>query len=516
MSSSDGSDAFNGRSESTAFKTLARVSRLRLSPGDIVFLKRGDTWREVLTVTSSGMPDTYIKYAAYGNEKNNPRIFGSEAAVKWIQAGQCLWRTDEKYPDPDIHEYPSEIFFVQKDGAVSWGKHRSDEESLTDEFNWTWDSDHVYVYSEMDPGTKYRSVEIPQRKTCIDLNDKNYLHFDGISVFFAVETGYSYHSYPMRPRSGLIIENAEAAYFNKKNGEIGYGIDASYSDMIVRNCEIHNCGRRGISFHVYGSYKASDILIENNYFHDGFHTTGPDFSVGSSSSFVSFFDSVIIRRNLFYDPPASQALSQQIFLQDYNQGTSTSIQNVLIYSNIFKSPPSSAIMAEGITSLFIYNNTFYNHNITKSGNTMHIWLDHGNHLVEVKNNIFYTILTNDNNSNGVEIFLGSEQKYESVCSDYNLYYRTDKNLRIVERDGIDTYAIRNFDLLQSEFGWEKHSPIPSDPMFNNPANNDFALMSGSPAVGSGVSLGLPVDYLGNVYKTANPSIGALEGNPGSR
>ena len=399
---------------------------------------------------------------------------------------------------------------------VSWGEYGPDIKSLTGEFNWTWDSGYIYIFSDMDPGARYRSVEIPQRNTCIDLNDKNYLHFNGISVFFAVETGYSYHSYPMRPQSGLIIENAEAAYFNRKNGEIGYGIDASYSDMIIRNCEIHNCGRRGISFHVYGSFKASDILIENNYFHDGFHTTGPDFSVGSSSSFVSFFDNVIIRKNLFYDPPTSLATSQQIFLQDYNQGTSTSIRNVFIYSNIFKSPPSSAIMAEGITSLFIYNNTFYNHNITKNGNTMHIWLDRGNHLVDVKNNIFYTTLINDNNSNGVEIFLGSGQNYKSVRSDYNLFYRIDGNLRIIEREGVDTYAMSNFDLLKSALGWEMHSRMNSDPMFNNPANNDFTLTADSPAIGSGVSLGLPVDYIGNVYQTANPSIGALESNPDSR
>ena len=89
----DGDDNNNGRSAKYPWKTLARSYREGLQPGDVVLLKRGDLWREVLECASG------VTYSAYC-EGEKPRIYGSPESgadkAKWElyydQDGVKIWR----------------------------------------------------------------------------------------------------------------------------------------------------------------------------------------------------------------------------------------------------------------------------------------------------------------------------------------------------------------------------------------------------------------------------------------
>ena len=89
----DGDDHNNGRSAKYPWKTLARSYRAGLQPGDVVLLKRGDVWREVLECADG------VTYSAYG-EGEKPRIYGSPESgadkAKWElyydQDGVKIWR----------------------------------------------------------------------------------------------------------------------------------------------------------------------------------------------------------------------------------------------------------------------------------------------------------------------------------------------------------------------------------------------------------------------------------------
>ena len=79
VSSSLGDDTNAGTSESTPWKTLAKVSSIEFMPGDTILLKSGDIWNEELVLSGNGAIDaqsntvTPITISSYG-DGNRPII----------------------------------------------------------------------------------------------------------------------------------------------------------------------------------------------------------------------------------------------------------------------------------------------------------------------------------------------------------------------------------------------------------------------------------------------------------
>jgi len=59
ISKSTGSDSNNG-SISYPWETLSKLSSAGLTAGDTVYLKRGDIWKETLTVPASGNASNFL------------------------------------------------------------------------------------------------------------------------------------------------------------------------------------------------------------------------------------------------------------------------------------------------------------------------------------------------------------------------------------------------------------------------------------------------------------------------
>lgn len=62
-----GADTNTGRSDTSAWKTIAKVNAETFSPGDKILFKRGETWNERLIVPSSGAEGHPITFGAYGS-----------------------------------------------------------------------------------------------------------------------------------------------------------------------------------------------------------------------------------------------------------------------------------------------------------------------------------------------------------------------------------------------------------------------------------------------------------------
>mgnify|MGYP001558749206 CR=1 FL=1 len=481
--------------------TIAEVNALTLATDDTVFFKKGCSWRETLTIPNSGTSGHYIVFTSYSTGLK-PIILGSNQALTFTDQGGNVWSSATTLNDPyNIGTIDMELFFDES-GIITWGVHKTDTSLLIAEYDWTWLANKIYVYAATDPDSRYTSVEVPQRATIVNLNSKQYLEFNGLDLHYSV---YGIQEvYPTANLTGLNVKNCRISHLGTKNGG-GYGTHFVYSNSVFEGDTIYDCGRRGISLNHYGNSTITNITIQNCIFYNGYHTTGVDISNGAISS-TGTIDTVIIKNSLFYEPAAGTSQGNQIFIQDYSHGITTPVKNVYIYCNIFKYNSSSSIMMEGATSVFIYNNTFYENN-TVSAVTNAINVNHNNLSVKIKNNIFYTTLAVDANYRGCNLYCLSTQDYTKVEVDYNIHYRTTNALRTVRVNSAD-YHMNDLSLLQAATGWETHGQF-IDPTFVSSV--DYHLQAGSPAIAAGIGVGLNLDYEGNAWE-ATPSIGAYEYN----
>lgn len=509
-----GNDSNTGQSDGQAWATISKVNASSFSPGDSIFFNAGDTWRETLEVPSDGEAGTNLYFGKYGTGAN-PRIIGSKATTTWTDQGSNVWKTDITFTSPrGLYPYYADIVFNES-GTERFGIYQSNTASLNAAYEWTWSSNYIYVYSTSDPATAYTGIEVQQRRFCISTNDNGYLHFDGIDVGYSADAGYdSNNDHTISDVDGVIIENCEIQFIGGVTGQqYGFGVAMAYSNMTIRNNEFHHCGRRAISVNM--EYNASpwtveNILIEDNSFHHGSHTTSLDMTVNNGGSSCSI-DSVVFRRNLIYEVQAADVNypSVQMWYQCYS-GTGT-IDKVHIYSNVFKYWRENCIATESRTlkNVYIYNNTFYENNTadTYYGYSYGVFSDsdNSNLMVTVKNNIFYTTLNHETSGSGALIVLSSINTGHYFC-DYNVFYRINNSLRTHLINGT-SYYMNTIGTLPGS--WEDNSPTPGDPLFVSAPTN-LKIQVTSPAKSAGTDLDITLDKDGNAFDPTNPSIGAYE------
>jgi len=94
IDATDGDDSDVGTSPGKAWRSLAKVNRATLRPGDCVLFRRGQTWRGQL-VPQSGADGRPVTYGAYG-EGDKPLLLGSANFSRpddWQSEGEALWAT---------------------------------------------------------------------------------------------------------------------------------------------------------------------------------------------------------------------------------------------------------------------------------------------------------------------------------------------------------------------------------------------------------------------------------------
>lgn len=77
-----GSDSDSGLTEELAWETINEVNTSSFNPDDVIKFKRGEEWREGLTVPSTGALNSPIVFGAYGSGAG-PIINGSDLIVTW-------------------------------------------------------------------------------------------------------------------------------------------------------------------------------------------------------------------------------------------------------------------------------------------------------------------------------------------------------------------------------------------------------------------------------------------------
>jgi parallel beta-helix repeat protein len=299
-----GNDSNSGTSESTAWKTVARVNQASFAPGDRVLFKRGEIWREQLTISAAGMPNYPIFFEAYGSG-NAPLISGADLLPipVWTVCAICqpyIWTTAVKIQ-------PNIVLF---NGVA--GKQQTSVAELNSATEWYWSNGVLYVWFTGNPGYSYRSpgVEVGSRSLGIGFFAASYVTVQNLAIAGAngrpsnaavyaqqsVQLGKSTHDISLR---NLSVSN-------------GAGDGVHLEDCqrcIVQGTNVSGMARNGIelisahaSFPLTASAILNNTVVNNGY--DGIGTNGC--AVGATCEGIVepaglFLTGIIVANNTAHD-----------------------------------------------------------------------------------------------------------------------------------------------------------------------------------------------------------------------
>jgi hypothetical protein len=302
--------------------------------------------------------------------------------------------------------------------------------------------------------------------------------------------------------------------------------------MKVRNNEIHDSGRRNISYNIYldNGRSASglvfeNVLIENNTLYHGFHTTGLDISCSPGSGGDTLGDTLrnfTIRNNLIYDDPSDDpqaAPNDFSSMGIYLWGESATFINFRLYNNVLKHIKQKALILYNVKSSDVFNNTFWGMNeqagvlgtstdyralVTVASDVEDLTFDNNLLYGNVRDDQFHLQL--------VSFSDGSEAGV--IRMNRNLYYQEDPNQALVNTSG-GSFDVSEWEEYRAAFAFDADSPTPGDPLLLNPDEFEFTPTKNSPAVNAGAPVdGRTSDFEGGDLVDA-PDIGALEYRPES-
>ncbi|MCX6903407.1 MAG: hypothetical protein NTW03_08000, partial [Verrucomicrobia bacterium] len=198
-----GDDAQDGLKPETAWRSLAKVNRTPLAPGDRVLFRCGQMWRGQL-VPQNGDATGVITYGASG-EGAKPVLLGSVAADRvedWQPAGPGLWETV-----PSRFEPVGGPADVRKKGlagglSVDVGNTIFDHGQTTGVKKWNEaelhrDGDYLYearsrqvkLRSDANPATRHQSIELALRRHIIDQGGRHYVRYENLDLRYGAAHG---------------------------------------------------------------------------------------------------------------------------------------------------------------------------------------------------------------------------------------------------------------------------------------------------------------------------------------
>lgn len=511
-----GNDSNAGTATTQAWKTINKVNRGSFSPGDNILFKRGETWREQLTVPSNGSAGSPITFGAYGSGMN-PLINGANLLTGWTKSSSNIYKADLTGNSGPYWPIPNKVWFNN-----TLGTKEMSEAALTAENEWYWADNVLYVYSTSDPTTAYTSPGIEAAAAAgILIKNKSYITIDGIDV--------------MKGDKGVALIK-ETANLNR---------------IIVKNGTFSNNGGSGVEF--LGTHTLDGGIIDKNILHDN----------GGSGIYIVFCTNTNIKYNTSYSNGGTQEWSAGI-REYYGEGTSG---NVIEYNTIYSNVKIGSAGGDGIHIDQVGNNAVIRYNLIHDNDQAGIH-EESNHATSDANgpSIYYNVVYHNkgwgiykqcrsgddttgatwkaahiynnvayNNSIGIEVRGDGAATCNNNLVNNNISignsYRQLKATQGGENDGTNgsgndyTYNAfgaeaagfiewaagvtkATYAAFDSAYGSATHS-VTTDPLFVSTVTPDFHLKAGSPAINAGTSVGLTVDYLGNAI-VGLPDMGAYE------
>ncbi len=491
-----GSDGNSGLSAAAAWKTIGKVNASSFAPGDRVLLKRGQIWREQLTIPSSGAAGLPIIFGAYGTG-DRPMLKGSALVKNWTSAGDAsLWQAT-------LATQPNQVFFDGVRGTLE-----SSVQSLDQPLEWCWSSGVLYVYAASDPDSLYGSpgIEASTRPTArvyglIHIQNHEYVTVESI----AVTQSYSYGIYIKPVGHHITVSDCEVSHSLDGGIVAPNAGGAAVSQITLLNCLVH---------HNNGGFKEGAPGVAT--YHEGVTMEYVDgFTIRGCHVYNNYMEGLNAKRGAKNGVIEHCTLYANELINIYEEGAS----NIEIrYNKIYNCTYNAGIEfgletnTYGNDSIRIHHNLFWG-----NAGGVSFWAAGGviaqTRNISIDNNTFY------DNGEAIRWKAGATDNYSgSNAIKNNLFWQKDAwNWAIRDYttggQGISGTSI-DYNVFQQGAATDTsgtHALIVADPRFAGASTNDFHLLSGSACIDAGTSVGLVQDYDGNaIPQGAAPDIGAYE------
>src|SRR5271169_165740 len=171
----NGSDSNNGTSTSTPWQTISKVNESSFLSGDSVLFKAGCTWREQLTVPSSGSAGSVITFGAYGLGAA-PIITGSNIVTGWTSESEGTFLAYY------VTEAVTQPYVAASDGQFLWRNSTSKASLTPGQFFWENGATRLYVRLSTDDNPSGHTMELGQRNYGVFLNGKTNITIQNLQI----------------------------------------------------------------------------------------------------------------------------------------------------------------------------------------------------------------------------------------------------------------------------------------------------------------------------------------------
>ena len=472
FSSSGGNDAANGLTQQTAFKSLAKLQSLLPSskPGDQFLLKRGDVWTTRAGISTAyagivgldlsgihGNSNNYITIGDYSSGEMPTFKFSGTGAVFQLEGAAFLKVENLVLTSPggDANNRPRDGFLAV--GSTHGGGHdiiiKNVRMDLLQEGARIQDASNDITFQNCFFGNMVATDETSGNGIFSNTSYINIIECEFYNLGYGWSNGHSH-----------------ATYFS------------DVDNFTIQRCIVHHCDNPLALVNDHNGSVESNTIFDCTY-------AGIDIDDRSVGKPPYTSSNIFVENNLIHD-------THRGILIQHSDNMGNGISNITIANNIVYNQDVVGFRVESINAFstsIIANNTFYNcfEGVKFSGN-----ISISN--ITLKNNILY----NTAYSNGSLLTVNNTSDINNIDLDYNLYY---KSVGVDTKIGGTSRTLPEFKLKYASD--EQHS-ISSNPLFMDAANYDFRLQSNSPAIGSGINLGLK-DILGNLI-SGNTDIGAFQ------
>ncbi len=533
VNATEGNDNNDGKSESTAWKTLSKVSNMSNSflPGDSILFKRNETWlgeRFLTADHASGTQENPIVYDAYGNGEKPIFDLITVQTLAWVNEGNNIWSAVIG-EGARIFRNNIELLRDPLPDDIPLGTQGT--QYYTEMIN-NGNNNKLYIFSETNPTND--TFKMTAHNIALQFLNTSNIHINNLDF-----RGGASATIRIENDTNWVINNCNIGF------NAGYGITCKYSSNIkILHCNFNSnytvdrsmLGPGGSGIDYSGNmdaialrYGSLNVEIAYCYFKNWTHSsfcsasanatnvtrftkfhhnelTAPDINYGGRIAYSGYSEDGEYYNNYIHDiavanqlggsrnhfhhniidgvtdsPLKTNHIGIGVWITNYNE----QIKDNIIENNIIANTESKGLEIYSInfdspgevSGNIIRNNIIYNCGITENNINIQFHEDQAGELIYnniVENNLIY-------NKNTTQTCLF---QYNGILSDVN------------------TFNTQHQD-IQNNIG--------GNPMFVDAENGDFHLLPNSPAIDAGTTPLSTHDYDGNIIPNGNaPDIGVYE------